>query len=1000
MPAFHKGKLIPRAIIALLCAALFCGALSVAAAESKNVPFVFENGAMQSSVASEWHVEMDDAWFSAPASTYNHKLAQLSIAMALSAFRNRRMPLGKQDNNLQSFLESAGFTGYESYGYAKRPTDSSISNGIAHQLLYDDLGEYALVAVPVCGQGYGDEWLSNLTVGDLSAHEGFSNAAENVYGRICKYIEKNLTGKRIKIWLTGFSRAAAVSNLTAALLIENPDFEADNIFAYPIACPNNTTTPSAYPQIHNICGSFDPVPAVPLSDWGYGKHGVSHYLPAMENTSNYRDLEARARDKYIEIFGTDEGFAASQDRNWMVRRILNMLLEFMPESQVYSDSYQSGVLAAWKQRGTITDKLKALLDNISAKGKQRDAVAKMRNELLNLLAIGVSDTMQAMNNGESSLWVDVLTSGKNIAHEHQPAVYLAWLLSDDEPDALFGHSPYYHRLIVTGAPAISIVSIDPETDRRMIAYDPSMNVSSLAAIRLANETFIDLPCDHEYEIRISSWSGDVVQIGFGTADVRRVSLPLRVTDSAILKMGETIRIHVPRGENVDRLVEITRNGDTPMPLSESNDYGGTQELHMAGIDDTAKWDVFQRALELSSVIATVASALLVLLYAIIVLIKRMVRGARPDRISCTIWGRVMLYILALAALLLCIYEGWTLASLLRASARTYGNSLLQTASRLYKIGLISYTSFECMVFGLTVLLCCKSVSHGYSRIRLIRLSVLLFLLGLLNSFVTLENNMLSVFATAKLLLPLLAIISVLLARGRHPQGDDISNAWASAIRTFIITGAMFLLYEIVLLLGGAYGQVTGAVKAITGLPILISAALTWKKQRNILHSATFFAALLYMIANVIINFSMLAGLLLHLAGHCTLTYGFVRTKKPRRWQDLVWIALSALLCAQLILSRSYVTNTVLYGGMAYAFMLSAMVVASLRYTSQLWVGTILFLISNELLMLTFRYPNSFALAAIELLAFYIAVLIIVTDSDMIRMQVRHKSEMIEARKAA
>ncbi|MDO4371287.1 MAG: hypothetical protein Q4D43_08180, partial [Clostridia bacterium] len=202
------------------------------------------------------------------------------------------------------------------------------------------------------------------------------------------------------------------------------------------------------------------------------------------------------------------------------------------------------------------------------------------------------------------------------------------------------------------------------------------------------------------------------------------------------------------------------------------------------------------------------------------------------------------------------------------------------------------------------------------------------------------------------------------------------------------------------LLGGAYGQVTGAVKAITGLPILIFAALTWKQQRNILHSATFFAALLYMIANVIINFSMLAGLLLHLTGHCTLTYGFVRTKKPRRWQYLVWGALSALLCAQLILSRSYVTNTVLYGGMAYAFMLSAMVVASLRYTSQLWVGTILFLISNELLMLTFRYPNSFALAAIELLAFYIAVLIIVTDSDMIRMQVRHKSEMIEARKAA
>ena len=49
-----------RAIAALICAALLFGAFSVAAAESKTVPFVFENGAMQSSVASEWNVEMDD----------------------------------------------------------------------------------------------------------------------------------------------------------------------------------------------------------------------------------------------------------------------------------------------------------------------------------------------------------------------------------------------------------------------------------------------------------------------------------------------------------------------------------------------------------------------------------------------------------------------------------------------------------------------------------------------------------------------------------------------------------------------------------------------------------------------------------------------------------------------------------------------------------------------------------------------------------------------------
>ncbi len=557
------------------------------------------------------------------------------------------------------------------------------------------------------------------------------------------------------------------------------------------------------------------------------------------------------------------------------------------------------------------------------------------------------------------------------------------MLSTDDPDALFAQGTHYHRLIVTGSPAISITSIHPETGDRNIIYDPALFISEPAAIRLSNETFIDLPCDRAYEIRINSWSDDVVQIGFGTTDVRMVSLPLRITDGINMKLGEYVLMNIPCGNQVDGQVEILKNGDEPLPLSESADYGGTKELHMAGVDDTAQADVMNRIVELISMILTFAAALVVVIYALAVLIKRLVRGAKPDRTSCTICGRIMLYIIALAALLLCAYKIYTLSGLFRVPADSF-SGILQTASKVYKLGVRSYALFEFMVFALTVLLCVKSTSHGYSRIRLIRLSILLFLLGLVNSFVIMQNNMLSIFSTAKLLVPLLTIIAVLLARGRNPQGYDITSAWMPAIRTFVITGILFLLYETMLMFGATYGKLTGIMKGLTGLPILISSAFTWKRQRDALHCATFFAVLGYMTANVAINYSMLLGLILFVLSHCVLTYGFIRTEKPTRAQYIIWPILSAALCVQLILMRSYVTDTVLYGGIVYTFVLCAMVIASFSFTKQLWIGTVLYLVSNQLLLLTFRYPDSYALGAVELLVFYAAVLIIGTDSDVIR----------------
>lgn len=234
-------------------------------------------------------VMLDDTWFGSPSSTYNHRLNQLSICMAVASFRDTAAPLTESDHYLKEFFRQAGFEGYQAYGYSKEPGADTISNAVAMKRLTDEEGGYVLLAVPVCGQGYGDEWMSNFTIDAGKNHSGFMNASETVYHRLKDYIgEHGLAGQRIKVWCTGFSRAAAVSNMLAHRLLNDENFEKDNIFCYTFGTPNTTKDPVAYPQIFNICGAFDPVPKIPFADWGFGKHGHTYYLPAMETGARYR----------------------------------------------------------------------------------------------------------------------------------------------------------------------------------------------------------------------------------------------------------------------------------------------------------------------------------------------------------------------------------------------------------------------------------------------------------------------------------------------------------------------------------------------------------------------------------------------------------------------------------------------------------------------------------------------------------------------------------------
>ena len=70
--------------------------------------------------------------------------------------------------------------------------------------------------------------------------------------------------RRIKVWISGYSRAAAVSNVTAGTLVNTGFLPKEDVYAYTFATPAAILEPpkEGYENIFNIIDPADLVPQV------------------------------------------------------------------------------------------------------------------------------------------------------------------------------------------------------------------------------------------------------------------------------------------------------------------------------------------------------------------------------------------------------------------------------------------------------------------------------------------------------------------------------------------------------------------------------------------------------------------------------------------------------------------------------------------------------------------------------------------------------------------
>ena len=486
------------------------------------------------------HVPFNASWFRNDARIYNHDLAKLSLGLATSAFRPES-PLSKKsqpaDYNLRAFLEQAGFDHLRSDDYDKDPSKYTVSTVMGHQTIGDGEDSFELIVIGICGQGYADEWESNLSVGTGKNPTGFSSAAHLVYDRVFGYISENHLKGKMKVWVSGFSRAAAVSNITASLLSDSDTFSQENVFAYTFATPMTVrdTEPKLYENIFNVCGKMDPVTNIPFADWGYSRYGITYYTPAVETDSDFWQKREKADVIYKEILGI--AFWANPDMSGQMRVLMDCLLHICPDVETYHNSLEKYLISLWEKHDAVsvmTRLLEMAEDSILINDDNRVEANILMNQIFHLLLdyIGAENSFRRFNQKASV--------GANLMQAHTPELYVSWVFSADDPEDLYSDLFNYTTLYVTGDTKVTICR-DNKVLETLETGESNMESHHYLSIRDFKTTVL-IPRDQDYEVSIHSNAEQTVEVFEAGFQVGRQAPEETLKYSSDMKTGDVLTI--------------------------------------------------------------------------------------------------------------------------------------------------------------------------------------------------------------------------------------------------------------------------------------------------------------------------------------------------------------------------------------------------------------------------------------------------------------------------
>jgi len=417
------------------------------------------------------------------------------------------------------------------------PDGNTIGTAIGSRRIKNGDKEATLVLVAVRGGGYLNEWAGNFNITDADnweqpdIHYGWDIASDTVVKRIQNHLQRyNITDlDNTKIWITGYSRAAAVTNITAAKLDDGAikGIKRNNIFAFCFECPKGTKkqdyNDSRYDNITNIVNLADIIPLVAPNNhqfWQYNRYGITHYIPDSVGykPSIYRQFRTSMLYKYKKILGdycgenksgkirydtedlrklANSAFEFASTQNSVNRNLVAALTYLIPLPHEYMTIYQGDL---WNYGYSVfsenMDLYKVIRNIVDHARYTRKAVAPI-----------LATTVNANPRIEKKKELDYL------AINHYPELQLAWIDTLSKED-YFPESSAGRMHIIANCPVnITVKNNEGAVIGKIIEDKPiEMDEGIGTYIDENGQKVVVIPTNSNYDINITSTDNSNVSL--------------------------------------------------------------------------------------------------------------------------------------------------------------------------------------------------------------------------------------------------------------------------------------------------------------------------------------------------------------------------------------------------------------------------------------------------------------------------------------------------------
>lgn len=193
----------------------------------------------------------------------------------------------------------------------------------------------------------------------------------------------------------------------------------------------------------------------------------------------------------------------------------------------------------------------------------------------------------------------------------------------------------------------------------------------------------------------------------------------------------------------------------------------------------------------------------------------------------------------------------------------------------------------------------------------------------------------------------------------------------------IIVFVVFLVHEYFLFAHHEMRVLEAVLKGLLSLFPFILCFLGWKDNKSRLSFLFLIGFLLCLIGDALINIFMEFAAICYFMAHCVFVRCYLYFRKPKLWQFVLWIAVFACICV--FIQFVEVSFLLKIFGALYTFAMTAMVMFSFKIPKSLMIGSLIFFISDILMLRNFIYSETVVSHFFSLGSYYVAVMLIAAN---------------------